>query len=286
MLPSWKKMWDGLKEGSVTPSSWLQTDRVMLNSLRWSGAFLCGICEHWSTGKYVSQNDGEAMRQFFSPEMERMRRILQYVKWNVSEVKGSRDLVSIRVLGADGHAQLSGELCTAYGTGFDWYSVSDPYNLESYSYEFNSLVSSYPANDKESQLKDRDSLKVENRESLKTGLAHSLVLAKHLKVEKLKAIRQYYENYRVPLYQVRYNVFQLLKVQTQCRIRDDAEIWTWIFGSYFQKIPLFPYRMQAVALWDEATNRRVLQASAHQDIWNSLEGSGNRRSRRTVSSLP
>ncbi len=49
---------------------------------------------------------------------------------------------------------------------------------------------------------------------------------------------------------------------------DDSEIWE-IFRSPFYKIPLFPYRMQAVALWEEATNWRVLQASAHQDIKNS-----------------
>ncbi len=76
---------------------------------------------------------------------------------------------------------------------------------------------------------------------------------------------------------MRYNAFRLLKVQTQYRIPDDAKIWGSIFDSYFQKIPLFPYRIQAIALWGEATNWRVLQASAYQDIWNSLEAFENSR---------
>ncbi len=47
-LPSWKKNWDGLKTGSLTPSVWLQTDGVTLNTVRWGGTFLCGMGQNWS----------------------------------------------------------------------------------------------------------------------------------------------------------------------------------------------------------------------------------------------
>ncbi len=105
---------------------------MMLNTVRWSGAFFCGMGEHWSVRKYAFREDGEALGEFFSVEMEKMRRILQYVEWNISVVKGDRDLFSIRVPEEYGHAQLTGELCTAYGTGFDWYSVLDPHNIDLY----------------------------------------------------------------------------------------------------------------------------------------------------------
>ncbi len=113
-------------------------------------------------------------------------------------------------------------------------------------------------------------LESENRERVKVGLAHSLVLAKHLEVEKLKAIRQYYDHYQVPFGSIRGKAFKLLKKQAMCSIQNDDDIWK-LFHSSPYKIPLFPYRMQAVALWDDATNWRVLQASAHEDIENSLQ---------------
>ncbi len=97
------------------------------------------------------------------------------------------------------------------------------------------------------------------------GLAHSLVLAKHLGVDKLKAIRQFYDHYQVPKGDIRGNAFELLGKQTNCSIPDGPDVWN-MFRSIGCEFPLFPYRMQAVALWDEATNWRVLQASAHHDI--------------------
>ncbi len=129
VLPSMKKMLQGLREGSFKPSKWLKTDRVMLNTVRWSGAFLCGVGEHWSLGKYVLREDGETLEKFFSAEMNKMRRILQYVEWNGSAVEGGRDFFGIRLLEADGEAKLTGE-STAYGTDFDWYVVSELHNVE------------------------------------------------------------------------------------------------------------------------------------------------------------
>ncbi len=263
VLPSWKKTWDGLKKGSLTPSKCLETDRVMLNTVRWCGAYLCGVGEHWSLRRYTSREDREMLEKFFSWDMYRTRRALQSVEWNIDMANGGLELMSIDQLEASGWSELTGEMITAYGTCFNSYNISDPWNVDLYSFEFDSLVSSYPANE------DRFWVVSGNREIVKVGLAHSLVLAKHLGVDKLKAIRQYYDNYRVPFGSIRGNAFRLLAKQTDCSIPDDANIWQ-MFESIYYEIPLFPYRMQAVGLWDEATNWRVLQASAHQDILNSL----------------
>ncbi len=262
VLPSPKKMFDGLKKGSLAPSRWLQTDRVMLNTVRWCGVYLCGMGEHWSVQEFVTREGAEMLDKFFSEDMKNMLSILQYVEWNVDLAKGGRDFCSIRGLDAQGKAALTGEMSTAYGTGFGLYDVRSTYNAELYSFEFNSLVSSFPASDRK--------LESGNRESVKVGLAHSVVLAKHLGVEKLSRIRKYYDHYRVPLGSVLQNAFRLLREQMGTGIPDNSQLWE-LFESSPYKIPLFPYRMQAVALWDEATNWRVLQASAHQDIWNSLE---------------
>ncbi len=262
VLPSWVDMWGGLKKGSLAPSKWLYTDRVMLNTVRWCGSYLCGMGEHWSIGKDVGRKDSEILEKFFSRDMFGMRESLQWVEWNIDKENGDPEVMSIYQLDARELCELDGEMCTAYGTGIDWYHVSEIWNVELYSFEFNSLVSSYPANDK--------NLMIGNREIVKVGLVHSLVLAKHLGVDKLKAIRQYYDQYRVPSGSTRENAFRLLGQQTNCSIADDASTWK-TFESIDYEIPLFPYRMQAVALWEEATNWRVLQASAHQDIEHSLD---------------
>ncbi len=263
VFPSLGKMCKGLKEGSLVPSKWLKTDRVMLNTVRWSGAYLCGMGERWSVGKDIFREKVTMLEKFFSWEMRVLRRILQCVEWNIELENDGHELVSIQGIAGYGQAELTGEMSTAYGTGFDAYEIWDTYNVELYSFEFNSLVSSYPASD--------EKLDGGNRESVKVGLAHSVVLAKHLGTEKLKAIRKYYDNYRVPFGSIRENAFRLLQQQKKGSIpEDDCKIWD-MFGSIISKIPLFPYRMQAVALWDKATNWRVLQASAHQDIIISLE---------------
>ncbi len=107
VLPAWEKIWNELKKGSVAPRRWLNTDRVMLNTVRWSGAYLCGMREHWSDQRYKSRNGGEILDKFFSTEMERIRRILQYVEWNIGGIKGGRDLLSIRGLEPNEYAQLT-----------------------------------------------------------------------------------------------------------------------------------------------------------------------------------
>ncbi len=202
----------------------------------------------------------EILEKFFSEEMENVRHILQFVEWNIEVENCSRETLSISELGIEGrHVELTGEMSTAYGTGFSSYYTLGTYDVDLYSFEFNSLVSSYPAGENK-----------RNRGRVTVELVHSVILAKHLGVERLKAIRRYYDRHNVPAGNIRTDAFKRLLEQTESRIPDDdSKIWR-MFKSDFREIPLFPYRMQAVALWDEASNWRVLQASAHQDIWMSL----------------
>ncbi len=149
-------------------------------------------------------------------------------------------------------------MSTAYGTACS-YSATDTGLVESYSFEFSSLVSSYPFKENKDMRPNRKEVSVE--------LAHSVVLAKHFGVEKLKAIRRYYDGHQVPVGRIGRDAFERLLKQTETPVPDDESMTCAMFESTVAEIPLFPYRMHAVALWDEATNWRVLQASAHEDIW-------------------
>ncbi len=98
-------------------------------------------------------------------------------------------------------------------------------------------------------------------------LVHSVLLAKHLGVEKLKAIRQYYKDHRLSIPELNRNAFEMLLKQHGKHITKDSSMCTMFRSG---GIPILPYRMQMVALWEEVSNWRVLQASAHQDIFYSL----------------
>ncbi len=103
-------------------------------------------------------------------------------------------------------------------------------------------------------------------------------------MEKLRAVRRYYDVHNVPVDRIRREAFKRLLEQMGGRMpEDDADI-SWMLKSTGGQIPLFPYRMQAVALWEEATNWRVLQASAHQDIYLSVVQ--NRNEERILGNFP
>ncbi len=95
VLPSLKKMWDGLKKGSLRPSKWLHTDRVMLSTVRWCGSYLCGMGEQWSLGEDVNRKDSEILEKFFSRDMFSMRDSLQSAEWNIDMGNGCPELMSI-----------------------------------------------------------------------------------------------------------------------------------------------------------------------------------------------
>ncbi len=91
------------------------------------------------------------------------------------------------------------------------------------------------------------------------GLVHSMVLAKHLDVEKLQAIMRYSDRCRLAEGAFLRNAFKLLLKQANTRLSNDPGIWKIIESDDYQ-IPIFPYRMQLVALRDEEMNWRVSQA--------------------------
>ncbi len=257
-------MWKRLRKGSLTPNKWLHIDQVMLNTVRWCGAYLCGMGEQWGGGKFIWAGMGEILETFFSRKMFLLRDVLQLVEWKIdvkNECHVSMNIYELASHGPTFYSELTGAMSTAYGTGYDEYLVGQTSSVNLYSFEFNSLIGSYPT----SYEKRRG----RNRESLNVGLAHSVVLAKHLGVEKLKRIREYCNHYRVPLGSIRRNAFRIIHEQTDSG-KLDTEIWAML-ESIRCNIPLFLYRMQALALWEEATSWRVLQPSAHQDIWNSIE---------------
>ncbi len=253
----------GGREIAVLPS-W-KTDQVILNAVRWGGAYLCGMGKCWSAGVLGFRSDkeyGEILKSFFSSEMGGIRLTLQKVEWNMNVEDDGLEFLRIYRLGGDKIARLNGEMSAPYGNLDTSFNVDDTSTVDAYSFEFESLVGSYPATDKKMG-------KCGNRERIAVGLVHSVVVAKHLGVEKLKTIRRYYDRNRLPEGIILRNAFKLLLMQTNTHIPEDAKIWE-MNESIDTQLPMFPYRMQMVALWDKATNWRVLQASAHQDILRSL----------------
>ncbi len=273
VIPSWKKIWSGVKRGRFTPSRWLRTDQVILNTIRWSGAYLCGMGNPWSVDKFrdsfLNECD-EIFDTFFSREMFYVRRSLQEVEWDMSEENDDRELFCICPSESSGIVELFGERSTAYGNRLPSYDVKEPFTVETYSFEFNSLVGSYPH---DGEIHDGDTYITTNRERIRVELVHSVLLAKDLGLAKLQAIRHYYDRYRVPEGAILRNAIELLLKQSNTPISDEAKIWN-MFDSSEYDIPIFPYRMQMVALWEEATNRRVLQVSGRWDIRSSLDPRG------------
>ncbi len=219
-------------------------------------------------------------RHFFSLNTDDIRTALASVEWTINKDDGSHEILSIDGLRNEyGYIDLSGEMSTAYGTGFPSYSLGAPCTIDLYSVEFDSLLNSYPARETDrlriSALGNEFPIRGGNRLSLSVGLAQSILLAKHLGAPKLKAIRRYYNDLQVPLGFIRRNAFKLLLEQTNDYTPDTDHFW-FVGGSDFDDTPPFPYRMQSVALCDKETNWRVLQASAHRDIDTSLAYGGNR----------
>ena len=183
VLPLLKKIWHGLKKGRFTPSKWLQTDPVILNTARWCGAYLCGKGNGWSVD--VVNRKGEIVETFFSKEMKNARSTLQHVEWDVNVENDRRELLGIRRIGSYGKVNLTGEMTTAYGSHDINHDLSDISTVDAYSFEFESLVGSHPTNYERKR-------RILKRESAGIGLVHSVLLAKHLGVKKLQAIRWHY----------------------------------------------------------------------------------------------
>lgn len=262
VVPSWRKIWNGIKKLEFEPSKWLVTDQARLCIVRWGGAYLSGISENWGV---TERRPGEAVKklaEFFENDMDVARSCLQSVTWDVGEGDGEIELLSINGIGDScSRITLNCDTTTPYGSQIHCFWANNTSTVDCYSFEFDSLVGSYPATSNDEFIRG-------NREKVTVGLVHSVVLAKYLGVQKLKAIRRYYERYRMCDEKIFRNAFQLLLKQIGSPLWKDSERWKYF--SYGSDMPMFPYRMQMIALWEQSTNWRVLQASAHREIEDSL----------------
>ncbi len=123
--------------------------------------------------------------------------------------------------------------------------MSDTSTVDAYSFEFNSLVSSYYTPD--------DKIRSGSREKISVGLVHSVLLAKHLGVERLRATRRYYDLHCLPKDPILRKAIKLLLMQTITCIAEGAAIRN-AFDSFLHDIPIFLCRMQLMGLWTEEMN--------------------------------
>ena len=249
-------MWAGLRKGEFNPIKWLKVDLTVLSTVRWCGAYLCGMGEDWS----MTADDYQRKRLelFFSNKLYWSRFALQHVTWNYNEENENFEIVSIKRFGNHmNQVDLSGEATTSFGAGITEFDVDVTWDVGLYSFEVDSLASSYPASGS-------------HREGVTVGLVHSVILAKYLGVEKLKGIGRYYKRYQMPKGAILRKALKLLLKQSREHDFDQSETFKLFCRGSNRVIPLFPYRMQLVSLWEQETNWRVLQASAHADTYNSL----------------
>ena len=148
----------------------------------------------------------------------------------------------------------------AYGTAICDFYLDQPETVDWHSFEFNGLVGSY--------LSDDSSSSIQNREWVSVRVVHSLLIAKHLGVERLKSLRRYFEQYGSPFAPFcRESLETFLKQTTDAALNESKILMT--FDDEYD-LPMFQYRMQMIALCEQDTNWRVLQASAHCDIESSI----------------
>ena len=260
--PAWKKMWDGLKKGEFKPTKWLQADFTGLCTVRWCAAYLCGIGKKWNVGVYEARDQ---LEHFFSREMSDALRVLQHVTWKPSEDNDDSGVICVKWLGDElDCVELSGEATTAFGNRIIGYYVDDTWTVISYKPPIDSLISSYPVDSPD--LEDGS-----HPEDLTVGLVHSVLLAKYLGVEKLKEIQHYHRRYQMRDGVIFEKAMELFLKQTGVSVSNESKISKLFCTGSGNVVPLFPYRMQLVALWEQETNWRVLQATAHADIRSSLE---------------
>ena len=141
-----------------------------LCAVRWCGAYLCGLGKDWSVGNRARKR----LELFFSGEMYSARGVLQWVTWKESEENENHEVISVKWLGDELTAlDLSGETTTAYASRIHRYCLCDTRFVDWFSFEIDSLISSYPAF-------------IADRGHRTANLVHSVILAKHLGVEKLR----------------------------------------------------------------------------------------------------
>ncbi len=160
------KIWNGVKLGNLDPNRRWKTNQLGLRMIRWSGAFLCAMGDDRTVTKGHRAQD--CWNSLMSAELEEVLLVMKDVTWNFD----------------------------SKNSGFELFSLTDAVipriirTFLSYSFEFNSLTTSYFPRD-EYRLNS-------NRENLAVSVAFSVALSKFQGVRKLSAIRRYSKHYRVP----------------------------------------------------------------------------------------
>lgn len=120
------------------------------------------------------------MELFFSDEMRTALYKMQKVTWNDCTENENSEVISLKWLGDNRYTvDLSGETTAAYGGRIADYCPFFIVTDELYSFEVDSLTSSY------------DPVK-SYRRGVTAVIMHSVLLAKHLWIEKLRVIRRHY----------------------------------------------------------------------------------------------
>ena len=179
--------------------------------------------------------------------------------WKKSEEIENVEIISVKCIGNQfKNVDLSAET-TAYRSSISFYYSCGTWDVDLYSFEVESLESSYLALGSD-------------REDVTASLVHSLIFEKYSGVEKLRGIRRYYEQYLVPKWVILEKALRRYLRQTDWNTSYESEIFSKLSKCYYTRIPLFPYRMQLVALLEQEIDWRVLQASAHADAYWCLLG--------------
>ncbi len=267
---TWKSIWNSLKRGRWAPNEWLRSDHVWLSTVRWCGAFLCSMGMDWSC-----QVNADTLKRFFSSELRDTLFFLDCTTWNIEEdesvaadesndkmERNNGDIIEkdLKTFSMDemydSHGlKVSALGCAAYDTPIP--SSNDKRDSYlAYSFEFNSLCGSFPTNKNNPWNSLREDIAVE--------LVDCLLLVKHMGVQKLRRIKRSYGRATFLNDKMWNAAFKFLLEQCGAsKVLKDNSMADMF--SELDRIPIFPSRLQMMTLWDKCPNKRVLQASVHND---------------------
>ena len=252
----WAKVGSDLRRGRFRPSDWLKTNDVWLATVRWCAAWLCSMGRDWCTGV-----NSEILKKFFSEDWSILFTYLDCTTWKIEDQeKKIETTYSI--------AQFSQEIKhSSKETTRGAFNASIPLSYEeryasyAYEFEFNNVCSSFPT-DKHDQWNS-------TRHEVSVAFVECMLLANYMGPEKLRQIKSYFERLCFDTNELWVNAIKLLLEQVHhSHLIDDSDLS--VMFQDLHKMPIFPCRLQMIRLWDTCSNRRVLQASVHNDNHNVL----------------
>ena len=228
------------------PINWCTTRSPTLCTLRWAGSFLCTYGVPWR-----SSVKKETLERLFTGAQQSLSALLSVTFESVQEKDKVAPFSLTVAFRKESGIELAG---VAYNSIIKNYVPDKTFRERIH--QFNNLVSTYDA------CSDTNN----NRNNLLVELVDSVVIAKHLSRERLVEIRRSSKALTFPTDLMLKKAWQFLLFQcgelhpTTCKnIQDPASI------------PDFPWKRMMYPLWDRDTNWRVLQATAHADIYTALK---------------